>query len=564
MARLYPTQIPDDAAGSEKRVLEALRDRLDDDYTVVWSVGTLSKSDTGKLEVGEADIVLLHPVRGLLVLEVKGGAIGYDASARAYRSTNQYGRDHVVKDPYDQASGRARDLVGKIEALGIGGSHDGIACAWGYGVVFPDCRIGNVTLPPNALRDVSLDVSDLDFLDSRIEAIFRHWATGRNIRPLRDEEYRAIRERVLMPDFRLAYSLSAEMANGQRRIVQLTDEQCRILDGLDEIDRALVRGPAGTGKTFLLVEKAKRLADSGRRVLILCFNRPLSEHLAALCEDTGACGDTMTFHHMCRLVIENAGGLFKPPEHNAGEFWRSEAPNRMYEALDSYPNRWDAVLVDEGQDFDSTWWACVEGVLADDAAFYIFYDSAQQLYDVQSAFPFDEPTVLLKNNCRNTANICRLLQAYAPGVDIRYTCNAPQGRLPSFIRCDGPGQDLQSVDRLVNHLVAREGISPRDIVLLSPHRLAHSAFCGRKKIGQYPLLEWEERGQDGILFSSISRYKGLESDVVILVDITGDTDQEKLYTAYSRARQLLYVFHDASYVVPEAEYLPKSQLAPMP
>lgn len=570
MARIYPTDIPSTIPSSEQRVLELLRDQLDNEYAILWSVNILSRGEGGRLAVGEADIVLFHRKRGLLLLEVKGGIIRCDPTTGQYWSTNVYGKEFRIKDPYSQALNRAIDLTNRIKNLKIPNCPpNSCPCPRGYAVVFPDCTIKGVQLPPNALPEVTLDCDSLDFMKTRIEKVYQHWAGRHPSRELSSDQYSTILHKALLPDFRLAVALSAELHDGQRRILRLTDEQCNALDMLDETNRALIRGPAGTGKTFLLMEKARRLAQEDKQVLILCYNRPLCEYLQAWARDTNLAADVYTFHHLCRLVIENAGIAFNPPKDEmASDFWKKDAPSLMFDVLNLYPKRWNAVLVDEAQDFDILWWVCVQGVLADEgSAFYIFYDPSQSIYDVEQGFPFSEPRFPVKTNCRNTRNICHLLEAALPDYEVKIRPDAPIGRIPRFINIGEGTNPLQVLDNLVNHLVGKESLKPQQITILSPHSQIHSLVAGRKKVGKYPLTDMEQRAPDAITFSSISRFKGLESDVVIVVDVEAADNPRyarQLHVAYSRAAQLLYVLHAPGFVPPKLSYEPNSLPSPTP
>ena len=566
MARLYPTNIPEDIPDSESRVLELIAEDLDDDYSAFWSVKTVGRDDSGRMRVGEADIVLLHPRRGLLVIEAKGGGIGYDGERRQYRANDQFGGTHTIDNPYEQASGRMYDILARIRdrnLCSVPGRR--FAAAHGYAVVLPDSRLKNVDLPPDAPREITLDSEDLEYFRPRIEAVYRHWRSGRECRDMTDDEFRSIRDRILMPSYQLSYSLSAELSTGSRTIVRLTDDQCAMLDVFDEISRALIRGSAGTGKTFLLMEKARRLCEQGRRVLVLCFNNPLSRHLQEMAAQTSLRADVMTFHELCRQVVESTGGEFSVPDDSEAraEYFRALLPEQAFDACDRYTKRWDAILVDEGQDFDSTWWTCIESLSSGpDSCFYIFYDSSQCVYSVQQGFPFQEPRFPIKDNCRNTKNICLLLQSVLPEAEIHIRDSAPIGRMPAFINVGA--NPLQTLDSLIDHLVTKESVAPEQIVVLSPHTHVRSLLSGRNKAGKCSLADLDNRTVDSVAFSTISRFKGLESDVVVVIDVDSGHDNNQLYTAFSRAKQLLYVLHDDSYAVPKVKYEPGSQAAPRP
>jgi superfamily I DNA and RNA helicase len=370
-----------------------------------------------------------------------------------------------------------------------------------------------------------------------------------------------------MPEFRLAFALTAELRDGYSRILRLTDEQCGKLEIFEDVPRVLVKGAAGTGKTVVLLESARRLVARGKSVLVLCYNRPLCEHLQLRAQDEAMGVDVMTFHHLCRMVIEHAGHDFCPPKDDcAGRFWKVDAPNQMYELLNQYPKRWDAVLVDEGQDFDTNWWVCVESVLADSSSFFhIYYDPAQSIYTVESGLPFQQPEYTLKTNCRNTKNICHLLSAVIDGYDPRISTSAPVGRIPCFIQTSHERQPLQTIDRLVDNLVNKESIAPSQIVILSPHKQMHSSMCSRIRAGKSRMVDIAHFGEEAVTHCTIPRFKGLESEVVIVIDIKGNDhscDHRQLYTAFSRAKQLLYVLHDESYQPPTFDCEPESLPCP--
>src|SRR4051794_27065037 len=115
--RIFPEEIPArvrQASGraAEVKTYHALRDQLDDEFTVMYSVAWLGRSDDGTSRDGEADFVLLHPRHGILVLEVKGGAIS--RTANEWSSTDRRGNRHRIKDPLAQARKSAYAILRKL------------------------------------------------------------------------------------------------------------------------------------------------------------------------------------------------------------------------------------------------------------------------------------------------------------------------------------------------------------------------------------------------------------------------------------------------------------------
>ena len=148
-----------------------------------------------------------------------------------------------------------------------------------------------------------------------------------------------------------------------------------ILDSLAAHDRAAIAGPAGTGKTVLAMEKARRMATTGQRVLLLCFNRPLALDLAARADGF----EVETFHDFCRRLSSRVGLRFGPKTNRDKDtrFWAEEAPMLLLEALQQLPAevRYDAIVVDEGQDFLPDWWPCLDEALRRnrEGTLYAFY-----------------------------------------------------------------------------------------------------------------------------------------------------------------------------------------------
>src|SRR5690242_12179104 len=103
MATMFPRQLPqrildDPKRGAEVLVFEALRDRLPKSYHAFYSRAWVSKAPTGRAIDGEADFVITHADRPILLMEVKGGRIGYDGVGDCWTTTDRHGHTHEI-DP---------------------------------------------------------------------------------------------------------------------------------------------------------------------------------------------------------------------------------------------------------------------------------------------------------------------------------------------------------------------------------------------------------------------------------------------------------------------------------
>src|SRR6185436_2727641 len=128
---------------------------------------------------------------------------------------------------------------------------------------------------------------------------------GRAVEDL-DDRARADIADLLRGDFDGRMSLRARADGVNKELLRLTTEQYAVLDGLADVERAFIRGGAGTGKTLLAVEEARRFAAAGNSVLLLCYNRALAEFLVA--STAGLVGvRAASLHSFMADVVRRAG-----------------------------------------------------------------------------------------------------------------------------------------------------------------------------------------------------------------------------------------------------------------
>ena len=268
----------------------------------------------------------------------------------------------------------------------------------------------------------------------------------------------------------------------------------------------------------------------------------------------------MSFHQLCHRQVEKAN-------HASGRDLVSEAkvtypgkglyevqmPNALGYSLEILPDRYDAIVCDEGQDFREEFWVPLEFLLSDydRSPLYVFYDDNQNLYARAGTFPIRDEPFSLTTNCRNTAPIHEAAYKYYKGVPV----SPPdiQGDVVQFD--ESPNRDSQAVKinaRIVD-LIARQGVNPTDITVLVADALHKAEYYAA--LQKHPLpkpatwLEEGSRSKSAVLMDTIQRFKGLESSIVILWGLdTIDLSQrhELLYVGMSRAKSLLVIVGRAS------------------
>lgn len=519
MSKLLPTNPPARTPRSEMKVREALA-RVDD-IVVLHSVAWQGVR-RGKQADGEADFIVLVPMKGIAILEVKGGTIEV-ASGRWY-STDREGIQHGIKNPFEQAKDSKYALIAYLKDIDSSLSRVPIV----HGVVFPDVVFAG-TLGMNAPKQLVVDKNGLSDIGAGLDRLFQYWSAS-------GEMTRAQLARIsdlLAPTATLVPPLLEALETANRGIVELTQQQIETLNGLRRHRRAVILGAAGTGKTVLAVDKASRLAGEGRRVALICFNSLLRSEIANLFPQHNI--EVHTFHGFVREWMRAA--KLSMPRNVDDEWYRSSAVASLLEAATIVNKRYDALLIDEAQDFAPDWLDACEATVSTDGIVYAFADVRQDLYqrswEPRSQFITFELTV----NCRNTRPIAKLVASifgeaiHDRGVD---------GPAPAFLAATRSSDIAILCRRTADDLLTREGLSPNQISVLSDSR----DIVRQLRESMVADLPFCAAGEFGIVAETIYRFKGLEREVVIValssaVDVTAAL--ELLYVGFSRARAALWV-----------------------
>lgn len=418
MARMYPQPMhPDTRSGAERKLYSAFEDQLPNDFVVFHSVCWQLRDTTTGVRDGEADFVIAHPGHGILILEVKGGRIRYDGLAAQWYS-NQY----PIKDPFEQGRKNKYSLLEKLKELPYWRDR------WvtvGYAVAFPDVAVAGA-LRLDAPRELVLDASDLRDLSTWVSTAL-DFLQGRrpDDRPLGEVGIQELID-LLSPSWNLRLPLSAEILEETHELAELTQEQFIMLDFLGRRRRAAISGCAGSGKTTLAVEKGKRLAAQGFRVLLTCFNVNLAEFLAS--DETLPTGlDVLNFHKLAQNLARR-GGLPHPGPRD-DHYFNEILPEQMAQAVDHLGPPYDAVIVDEGQDFHDNWWLPLQFLLKDPdgGILYVFFDDNQNLYRTAQKIPLELAPFPLTRNCRNTQSIHKVVMRFYRSDQIPHA-QGPIGR----------------------------------------------------------------------------------------------------------------------------------------
>ena len=533
MAQMIPqTMEEDNNSFGERQVFEALK-KLPDDYTVFHSVRWNDRNQKNTVVYGESDFTVFHPKKGIIVIEVKSGGIECVNNTWTYIRTDN-GERHSMKNPLKQADKskyRFLDLLDE-KFRDTEGTDSPQYCMVESAVWFPSVshRDAIGVLPMEFHPEIVLLESALESPQKYIDGVYDFYEGDRHTRLEKTPEDKILD--LFAPLYRVMPSLKSKRLEQQEVFDRLTREQSSLLDYLEEQRVAAIQGAAGTGKTCLAIEKAKRLAKTGK-VLFLCFNQFLRIYLQDLKNENPKKYENIDFYNLPQLACQK----LKVPAVER------EDVLQFLENYDSYDWEYKHIIIDEGQDFhDGEIEKLYDVALLQDGAFYVFFDKNQfvQGREFPDWLKNAECRLVLNINCRNTYSIADT-SGKPIGVEPKVKNKAVKGDMPKFYICGDRAVALKQISLLIDQY-RNNGYAYNQICILTVKTEAVSLMQGIEKIGIHPVRT--TRGNGNVLFTTARKFKGLESDVIIIVDEDADTfadpeDKRLFYVGASRAKHYL-------------------------
>ena len=534
MAKMIPSSVSDfHGSYGEEKVYESLA-QLPDDYVVFHSVRWNRVRFRGGVDWGESDFAVFHPERGLLVIEVKSGGISCQEGVWYQTNTLTGERTRMKRPPMVQAERskfQFKDLLS--DAKTATAKTYWVECAVWFPSIGEYALIGQ--MPCEYTNGNVLIQQDLLHAKASITYVYDYYQMNQR-QPYTKEDIKEI-IRLLAPNFDAVAGLSGRMAEESFYFHRMTTEQSYLLDYLEEQRVAAIQGGAGTGKTMMALEKARRLSET-EPVLFLCFNRFLLDYLR---ETYGSNMPNVTFHNLLSLFASQIGRI----DIGNGRTETVKAISNFLNKFDSYDWPYRHIVIDEGQDFAEEHLELLYMIAEQmDGCFYLFYDKNQMIQQRQSMdwVRNVECRLVLTRNCRNTHNIA--VTSYKPlGIDQVKMRLDFEGQKPEFHILDNRESALSSISTLIRKYM-EQGVQKKDIVILTVKTESTSLLEGKTSVGQYKLAR--RPGDSGILFTTCRKFKGLESKVVIVTDVDETTFRNEenrriLYAGASRAQHILEI-----------------------
>ncbi len=573
----------------EKEVFAALS-KLGDHYHIFYSVNWLAEKDYQREKFqGEADFVIFDSCRGaLLVIEVKGGSIRYDRGEwfQANRKTGEEKKTYPVKQGSDSMH-CLRNEFAKRKERDSNLNYPYI----GYAVWFPSEELSKKDLPLDCPSQITLDIKSLVDVDKAISTACDYWQKNlnRHERCFKQSDIKEVLN-VIAPVMRAVHPLQYYAHQDRNeQFIRMTSEQSRLIEFLDEQREAVIKGSAGTGKTVLAIEKARRLSESGEAVLFLCVNKALKEHLRNLHWLDNV--DFHTFDSLSRLFtdtydfikyfdldfikyfdLESADlcspeGYFNIQDyHGTNQF---EARKKAFvkwlkddsAKLDEYPSlQWNYkhLIIDEGQDFQPDWLDALRGRIA--GSFYVFCDLKQLVHQnqldqreqLEKWFSKAQCTFSLSRNCRNTLQIAKI--AYnSVNLVLKDQDKLIQGNAVNLYESKKPADTRNFTSKIIEKILEDRILHPEGVVLTMEtvkQSILKPSLINIDRNDAHYILSVDKLTM--IPFTTVRKFKGLEAEAVILTDVslTNFLDEDwrhRFYVGCSRAKHELHIiFQDVS------------------
>lgn len=550
---LIPDNISEfDSNGERLLYLRFKNDKLSSNMFILHSVFT---NHHLKSVSGELDFLVLAPGHGIFAIEVKHGRVARKDGIWEFTD----GKGNITKkskSPFAQVTGTMHSVRNYIlnKVKKDFKKHDRLSkLLWGTGVAFTSMNeppeFGQEGESWQILTKEGLTSSHISNYIKVLSKGFyqkfegKYWFDSEFARPSKSDCELIIQ--IIRGDFGISYSDLNRIQDTNQLIEEFTKEQFNLLDFTNYNDRCLFEGGAGTGKTLLALELLRRKTLSGFKVGILCYNKKLGEHLNSLTEKIQLkSGYTGSLHS---FLLKNTSTESSDYNH---QFFSEELPfefilqNENLSEIDKY----DFLIIDEAQDLISLYYIEVfdhilKGGLKNGKWVFFGDFSNQAIYLGESR---DTMIKLLKEkaqfvnlpplkiNCRNTRIIAKQ-NTLLSGADF-----------PEFLHGGIEGESIiqkfpartayvNAIEEIIQSLLKKE-VPLHEIILLTPKKFENTSIANSNFI--------KEKIENGLSFSTVQAFKGLEKNIVIAFDFTEIKSFESkslLYVTLSRAKQVLYI-----------------------
>ena len=523
MAIMYPRNISEYIlTDSEQQVYYALKTQLPDTYEVFYSV-SWTTFEKGHVAKSEADFIILDPDNGFLCLEVKGGSIRVEDN-EWYVSDSFYGERKLSVSPFKQAEKNMYHFT-KVYQNRYHYTYKGVYAA---GVVFPFCSIKPEMNLDKRDRDCTIDSNEMNSLKVKIERMFKVWNGDKYGMRIYPKSQHKLFTELIKENLAIEAASGALIKFKERQLSVINRVQDNYIYLLKGVKHFLIRGGAGTGKTWIAMKMAQQSAHTSLgNVLFVCYSKTLADMVRS---KIGEFVDVLDVDSLLRKYIKGYSSIGK---------FNFKDKVEIVNGLGAY----EAIFIDEAQDLTEEWARIISHLLKEDdkSRLGVFYDEVQILRDESFGCGFGSllPIFYLHENIRNTLNIYNWT-ANRTNLGKDMIANTVEGPVPTTEMISEPGQLTLNLEILLKRYLGEEHLPNTSLVIIVEN--VHEF------ISQYPegIAQWHfvnsvPTEPYSIRVASIEDFKGLESDMVFYIH-SDRTTSNMNYIAYTRAKYYLKEF----------------------
>lgn len=361
---------------------------------------------------------------------------------------------------------------------------------------------------------------------------------------------------LLRGDFDFAIPMHIQLHNAEEELISLTKEQYRCLDQIDDNPRCLIEGPAGTGKTLIAIEEAKRAAARGEKIALFCFNSNLGEWL---CNYFSVMPESLrpayvgTLHKFLVQTVKNRGKQLYFPQNDGSVqmFYEKDLPEQALSAIDDTFEKYDKIIVDEAQDLISHIYLKVmdtclkkglsrgKWIMFGDFSMQAIYAGVRTGEDMKKMLEGYTSFIRFKLtlNCRNTKQICEEIRTVTGFMAPYKLWTKAEGPPVNYITYSSLNDQRDKLRDLLSGLYDMN-IEAGKITILSPNKRVNSVVS---LLSDFNIVDYQISQGSNTAFCTIQAFKGLENTIIILTDIEDYSSEKLMYVGLSRARTGLYI-----------------------
>jgi len=530
MARMIPDHRPCDTNSKGERDLYTIfKTELPDDYVVIhslpWLCSAVNKVDPQAKPTGEIDFLIVHPEKGLLVLEVKSGEYG----VRNNRFVHLH--KHYTIDPIGQTRNNAHGIARWL------GADPSLRFRIGYGFIFPESDFAGKATTPGMYDTTStppqplyIDYREMPNVTQRVVELMDYWKTTLGNFDLGEAHVARVVE-FLTPEIDGRRGWASRIFFDNKLWLQLTAEQNTVVTRVLKNKTSLVTGWPGTGKTLIVIETARRLAAQKKKVLVVSFNNKLTEYVRAQLTDSKSC-EVVTWHGLCGHARNALGRASEAGRED--EWYRQQCALDLKDAIDQGRMAdYSALLVDESQALTPSWCETLTSW---------FHNKPKAFFcDETQVFPYERGNISLKGLTellgvdpfpltiilRMPKAVTSILEEVMPPKLQHSTPRTLEYETAVEIISANPCKEASDIrQKLID-----SGVLPEDIVILI------ARFISRQYIDY--LIKERPRCE------TITKFRGLEAPVILILGAEL-LDTAELFSAYSRATSKCIAIYNAA------------------